>query len=82
MDERYRKDMPRARRRVSGGSPLGWGRSPTFSAVNDITEAVAAGWAGWLRIKAIGIMSVCSALVSGGTSHILPKNESFTYDLV
>ncbi len=40
LDERYRKDMPRARRRVSGGSPLGWGRSPSFAAVTDTTEAV------------------------------------------
>ncbi len=64
---------------MSGGSPLGWGRSHTFAAVNDIMEAVAAGWAGWPRIKAICIMSVCSALVSVAHHTLCAKNESFTY---
>ena len=71
LDERYREDMPRARRRVTGGSPLGWGRSPTFAAVAGTTEAVAAGWAGGLGIIAIDTMSVHTALVYGGTSHIV-----------
>ena len=56
LDERYREDMPRARRRVSGGPPLGWGRSPTFTTVADTTEAVAAGWAGGPGIIAIGMV--------------------------
>ena len=55
MDERYREDMPRARRRVSRGSPVGWGRSPTFAAVADTTEAVAGGWAREPGIIAIGV---------------------------
>jgi hypothetical protein len=56
LDERYREDMPRARRRVSGGSPLGWGCSPTFTTVADTTEVVAAGWAGGPGIIAIGMV--------------------------
>jgi hypothetical protein len=55
LDERYREDMPRARRRVSGGSPAGWGRGPTFAAVADTTEAAAGGWAREPGIIAIGV---------------------------
>jgi len=53
LDERYREDMPRARRRVSGGSPVGWGRGPTFAAVADTMEAAEGGWAGEPGIIAI-----------------------------
>ena len=66
MDERYREDMPRARMRVSGGSPVGWGRGPTYAAVADTTEAAAGGWAEGLAIIAIGMSehTVCTALVA------------------
>ena len=71
LDEMYHEDMLRTRRRVTEGSPLGWGRSPTFAAVANTTEAVAAVWAGGLGIIAIDTMSVPTALVYGGTSHIV-----------
>ncbi len=79
MDERYREDMPWARRRVTGRSPLGLGSSPTFSAVANTTEAVAAGWAGGPGIIAIDTMSVYGFGFYGGTSHIVHQNDTFTY---
>jgi len=69
--------MPRARRRVSGGSPGGWGRGPTLAAVADIMEAAVGGWAGGLAIIAIGMSdhTVCTALVAHHTLHT--RNEIY-----
>jgi hypothetical protein len=65
LDERYREDMPRARRRGSVGSPVGWGRGPVFASVADGTEAAAGGWAG-----GPAIISIC---MSDHTHRVPPQ---------
>jgi hypothetical protein len=64
-DERYREDMPRARRRGSVGSPVGWGRGLAFASVADGTEAAAGGWAG-----GPAIISIC---MSDHTHRVPPQ---------
>ena len=52
------------------GSPVGWGRGPTFAAVADTTEAAAGGWAGGPAIIAIGMSEHTVQYSFGGTMHI------------